>query len=261
MIKVKTAEEIDKLKKGGQKLAHILNILSQDVVVGASSFDLDKKCAELMKKEGGRPSFLGYTPYGAHRPYPASLCLSINHEIVHGIPNETEKIIQEGDIVTLDAGLIYEELYTDHAITLIVGSSDKRSKELVERTREALYAGIKQARVGNTTGDIGNAIEKVAESANLAVMEGLTGHGVGYGVHEDPYIPNYGQKGKGDKLIEGMVVAIEPMFSLGTDEIKVEKDGYTYSTADGSLSAQFEHTVAITSDGPIILTKPASKIS
>lgn len=255
MIKLKTAEEIEKLRIGGQKLANILDILSRDIVPGASSFDLDKKCARLMREAGGKPSFFGYTPYGAHRPYPASLCLSINYEIVHGIPNETEKIIKEGDVVTLDAGLIYEGLYTDHAITLIVGEVDKRVKELVERTREALYAGIKQARIGNTVGDIGDAIQKVAESADLAIMEGLTGHGVGYGVHEDPYIPNYGHRGKGEKLAEGMVIAIEPMFGLGTDEIVVEKDGYTYSTADGSLSAQFEHTVAITDKGPLILTK------
>lgn len=255
MIKLKTAEEIEKLKVGGQKLAEILRVLSQDLKPGTSSFDLDKKCAQLMKEASGKPSFLGYTPYGAHRPYPASLCVSINHEIVHGIPNETEKIIQEGDLVTLDAGLIYDGLFTDHAVTFIIGDVDKRVKELVARTEEALYAGIKQARVGNTVGDIGSAISKVAESADLAIMEGLTGHGVGYGVHEDPYVPNYGYKGKGEKLVAGMVIAIEPMFSLGTDEIMTEKDGYTYSTADGSLSAQFEHTVAITEDGPIILTK------
>jgi len=255
MITYKTPEEIEKLKIGGKKLAEILQILSKDVKPGTSSFDLDKKCEKLMKDAGGKSSFFGYTPYGAHRPYPASLCLSINEEIVHGIPNETEKIIKEGDLVTLDAGLIYEGLFTDHAITIIVGEVDKRVKELVERTREALYAGIKQAQIGNTVGDIGYAIQKVAESADLAIMEGLTGHGVGYGVHEDPYIPNYGRKGQGEKLEEGMVIAIEPMFGLGTDEIMTEKDGYTYSTADRSLSAQFEHTVAITKDGPIIITK------
>jgi methionyl aminopeptidase len=255
MITTKSTEEIEKLKVGGKKLAEILQTLAKEVVPGVSSYDLDKKCAELMKEAGGKPSFLGYTPYGAHRPYPASLCVSINEEIVHGIPNEEEKIVKEGDLVTLDAGLIYEGLYTDHAITLIVGEVDKRVKELVERTKEALHAGIKQAQIGNRVGDIGYAIQSVAESADLAIMEGLTGHGVGYGVHEDPYIPNYGRKGEGEELVEGMVIAIEPMFGLGTDEIMTEKDGYTYSTADRSLSAQFEHTVAITKDGPIIITK------
>ncbi len=255
MIKLKTQEEIDKLKIGGAKLAEILQILSKDVVPGASSFDLNIKCGELMKQFGGKPSFLNYTPYGAKRPFPGNLCISLNHEVVHGIPNEDEIIFKDGDLVTLDAGLIYDGLFTDHALTIIIGDVDKRVKELVERTREALYAGIKQARIGNHVGDIGNAIEKVAISADLGVIEGLTGHGVGYGVHEDPYIPNYGDKGTGEKLEEGMVIALEPMFSLGTSEVIVEKNGYTFSTADGSLSAQFEHTVAITKDGPIILTK------
>jgi methionyl aminopeptidase len=255
MIKLKTEEEIEKLKIGGQKLAKILQELKKDVVPGASSYDLNKKGELLMHDEGGKPSFLGYTPTGASRPYPGAICVSINDEIVHGIPNEQEKIIKEGDIVTLDAGLIYDGLYTDHAITIIVGEVSKEIRELVSRTEEALYAGIKQARVGNRIGDIGAAILKVAESANLSVVESLTGHGVGYGVHEDPYVPNYGRSGEGDLIEEGLVIAIEPMFSLGSDEIKVASDGYTYLTEDGSLSAQFEHTVAITKDGPVILTK------
>lgn len=260
MIRLKTKEEIEKLRIGGQKLAKILDILIKEVEPGVSSFDIDKRSRELMRKEGVKPSFLGYTPYGAKRPFPASLCVSINDEIVHGIPNEEEKIVKDGDLVTLDAGVIYEGLFTDHAITVIVGEVDKRTVELVKRTEEALYAGIKASVVGNTLGDIGNAISKVAESANLSVMEGLTGHGVGYGVHEDPYVLNYGRKGEGEKLEEGMVLALEPMFSLGNGEIATENNGYTYSTADGSLSAQFEHTIAITNDGPIILTKKAKNV-
>lgn len=255
MIKLKTKEEIEKLKTGGQILAKILQELKQDLKPGVSSFFLNEKGHRLMKEAGGKPSFLGYTPTGANRPYPGAICLSINDEIVHGIPNETEKILKDGDVVTLDAGLIYEGLFTDHAITIVLGEVDKKIRELISRTEEALYAGIKQARVGNRIGDIGSAISKVAESANLSVIESLTGHGVGYGVHEDPYIPNYGRAGEGELIKEGLVIAIEPMFSIGTDEIKIASDGYTYLTADGSISAQFEHTVAVTSDGPIILTK------
>jgi methionyl aminopeptidase len=255
MITIKSEKEIEVLREGGKILAQIMNILLEDVVEGASSFEINKKCGELMKEYGGKPSFLNYTPYGANRPYPGNLCISVNNEIVHGIPNEEEKIFKYGDLVTLDAGLIYKDLFTDHAVTKIIGQVPKRTKELVERTKEALNAAIKQCKVGNTVGDIGNVIENIACDAELSVVEGLSGHGVGYGVHEDPYIPNYGDKGEGEKLLEGMVIAIEPMFSLGSGDIKTERNGYTYSTKDGSLSAQFEHTVAITKKGPIVLTK------
>lgn len=255
MIKLKSYEDIEKLKIGGAKLAEVLKILSEEVIAGASTFYLNEKCGELMKDFGGIPSFLNYTPYGASRPFPANLCISLNHEVVHGIPNENEVIIKNGDIVTLDAGLIYDNLYTDHAVTVIVGDVDKKVRALVESTKEALFAGIKQARIGNYMGDIGNAIEEVANRHNFGIIEGLTGHGVGYAVHEDPYVPNYGDKGTGEKLKEGMVLALEPMFSLGTSEVISEENGYTFSTADGSLSAQFEHTIAITKNGPLILTK------
>lgn len=255
MIKLKTKEEIEKLKIGGRKLAGLLQELAKDVKPGASCFDLNEKGHKMITEMGGVPSFLGYTPNGANRPYPAAICISINDEIVHGIPNEEEKIIKDGDLVTLDAGLIYDGLFTDHAITLMVGEMPKETIELVSRTKEALYAGIKEAKIGNRIGDIGAAILKVAESANLSIVEGLTGHGVGYGVHEDPYVANYGRKGEGALIEEGLVIAIEPMFSLGSDEIKIAKDGYTYLTEDGSLSAQFEHTIAVTAEGPIIVTK------
>jgi methionyl aminopeptidase len=255
MNNLKSKEEIDILREGGKKLAYILDTLLKEVKVGISSVYLDEKARELIRVEGGEPSFLGFTPAGAKRPYPAALCVSINDEIVHGIPNEEEKIINDGDVVTLDLGFKYKGMYTDHARTMIVGEVDKRVRELVNRTKEALDAGIKEVRAGNTVGDIGHAISKVAESSDLAIMEGLTGHGVGYDVHEEPFVPNYGLKGKGERLEEGMVIAIEPMFSLGTDEIKIEKDGYTYSTTDGSISAQFEHTVVVTSDGCEVLTR------
>jgi len=255
MIKLKSKEEIEILRVGGQKLAKILRETAKYVKPGISTFELNEIAEKLMKESGGTPSFLNYTPYGAHRPYPASMCISLNHEIVHGIPNEDPVEIKEGDLVTLDAGLIYEGLFTDSAITIVVGEVSKEVRELVNRTREALDSAIKQCVVGNRVGDISAAIEKIANKAGLSIVENLTGHGVGYDVHEDPYVPNNGESGTGEKLEEGLVIAIEPMFNLGKPQIKTAKDGYTYITADGSLSAQFEHTVAITASGPVVLTR------
>lgn len=255
MINLKTKEQIETLKIGGQKLAKILQAVAKETVAGVSTEYLNDLTHKLMLEEGGKPAFLNYTPEGAARPYPASLCISVNHEIVHGIPNEDPIILKDGDVVTLDAGLIYEDLITDHAITLTIGEVPKEVSKLVAVTKEALMAGIKQAKVGGHIGDIGEVISDIAEKHGFAVMEGLSGHGVGFKVHEDPYVPNYGRKGTGEKIEEGLVIAIEPMFSLGSDEIKIEDDGYTYSTADGAISVQFEHTIAVTADGPVVLTK------
>lgn len=255
MSNLKTKEEIEILRVGGQKLARIVEDVSKNIKIGITTDELDRIAGDLISLHGGKSSFLGYTPAGAKRPYPANICISINNEIVHGIPNEDPKEIKEGDLVTIDAGFIYQDLFTDHARTFIVGEVSKDVKRLVTKTEEALYAGIKKCHPGNKVGDIGSAIEKVARDFDLAVVEDLTGHGVGYGVHEDPFVPNFGKSGTGEVLEEGLVIAIEPMFTLGTSKIKTAKDGYTYLTADGSLSAQFEHTVAITESGPIILTK------
>lgn len=255
MIRLKTKEDIDKLKIGGKKLANILQKVAKKVEPGVSTDFLNDLTNKLMIEEGGTPAFLNYTSAGSVRPYPASLCISINEEIVHGIPNENPKILRSGDIVTLDAGLTYDGMITDHAITIIVGEVDKQVIKLVNSTFEALMSGIKAAKPGGHVGDIGAAISEVAKRNNLTVIENLTGHGVGFEVHEDPYIPNFGEVGRGEKLLVGMVIAIEPMFGLGSPKIKLENDGYTYSTEDGSFSAQFEHTIAITEKGPVILTK------
>ena len=264
MIKLKTKEDIKNLRIGGQKLASIVEETALNIKPGISTQELDKIAGKLIELHGGRSSFLNYTPVGADRPYPANICVSVNNEIVHGIPTEEPKILKEGDVVTVDAGLIYEGLFTDHARTFIVGASDggkeilnipKEIKKLLAKTEEALYAGIKQAKVGNRIGDIGAAIQIIAEQNGLAVIKDLTGHGVGYGVHEEPFVPNEGKKGEGELIEEGLVIAIEPMFSLGSSYIKTAEDGYTYLTEDDSLSAQFEHTIAVTSDGPIIMTK------
>ncbi len=256
MITIKSKEEIEILKKGGHRLASILKEVSKKVLPGVSTKELDDLAFSLAKEGGDKPAFLNYKPDGARYPFPASLCVSINDEIVHGIPNgETEKILKEGDIVTIDMGLIHQGLITDHAVTLPVGKIDKEASKLIETTKEALTRGVKAARGGNTVGDIGFAVESFARPLGFGLAEGLAGHGVGYEVHEDPYVPNTGKPGQGPELKPGMVIAIEPMLNLGTGKISVDSDGYTIRTADKKLSAHFEHTVAITEGEAEILTR------
>jgi methionyl aminopeptidase len=255
MIRLKSREEIEVLKEAGKKLADIMRRSKKFAKPGVSSQDVEDFFVSEIKKLGDKPAFLNYTPAGSNRPFPACVCVSINNEIVHGIPNEIPKIFKEGDIVTFDAGLIHKGLFVDHAITYSIGKISKEAQKLMSVTKEALMAGIKEAKIGNKIGDISARIEKHAQKAGFAVVEGLAGHGVGYSIHEDPFVPNEGRKGKGELIEEGLVIAIEPMFSTGSSKIKLGKDGYTFLTADGSLSAQFEHTVAVTKDGPIILTK------
>lgn len=255
MITIKTKEEIDILREGGKRHAYILAELAKMVKPGLSSWDLENRAVELIKEGGDSSAFLNYKPYGAKRPYPATICVSVNDEVVHGIPNEEEKILQEGDVVSIDLGLVHKGLITDAAVTVPVGTIAPELSKLLDVTEKALYAGIKMAKDGKKTGDIGQAISRFAYSNNYGLVEELAGHGVGYSVHEDPYVPNYGEAGKGDTLKVGMVIAIEPMFNLGTRNIKLDKDGYTFRTADGKPSAHFEHTVVITKSGAEILTK------
>lgn len=255
MIKLKSKEDIEILKEAGAKLAKIMRGAEIFAKPGVSTDQVEDYFVEEIKKSGSKPAFLNYTPHGSKRPFPAAACVSINDEIVHGIPNEEPKILKEGDIVTFDSGLIYKGMYVDHAVTYSVGESTDEIKKLMNVTKDALMAGIKEARIGNKIGDISAKIQKIADKSGLTIIEGLAGHGVGYGIHEDPYVPNEGQKGTGDLIEEGLVIAIEPMFSTGSSEIILEDDGYTYSTSDGSLSCQFEHTIAVTKDGPLILTK------
>ena len=181
--------------------------------------------------------------------------MSLNDEVVHGIPNENPAILKEGDIVSLDMCLTHKGLITDSALTVPVGKIDSIAQKLINVTKESLYVGIKSAKGNKNTGDIGYAVERVAKANGFSVVEDLCGHGVGYSVHEDPYIPNYGERGRGDKLKPGMVIAIEPMFNEGKKDIYLDKDGYTYKTRDGSRSAHFEHTIVITSGDPEILTQ------
>ncbi|MEK7106540.1 MAG: type I methionyl aminopeptidase [Patescibacteria group bacterium] len=249
---IKTKEEIEILREGGHRLASILAKVATKVAPGISTAELDKYAHDLIVEGGDEPAFLNYKPEGQAKAYPASLCTSVNNEVVHGIPSKS-KILKEGDIISIDLGLKHKGMFTDHAITVPVGKINKASQELLGITHESLLVGIEEAKGGNTVGDIGHAIEKFV-ARKYGIVRELSGHGVGKKIHEDPYIPNYGKKGKGQKLIPGMVVAIEPMLNIGKADIVTLSDGYTIKTADGSRSAHFEHTVLITEGEAEILT-------
>ncbi|MBI4156005.1 MAG: type I methionyl aminopeptidase [Candidatus Zambryskibacteria bacterium] len=255
MISIKTPEEIEILKEGGRRLGIILRKVSEKVKVGVSTQELEDYARKLIHEGGDTASFLNYTPHGAKRPFPAAICVSINEEIVHGIPNEEPYIIQDGDLVSLDLGITHQGLITDSAVTLCAGNVSDKDRKLVENCREALFRGIKAAHGGTHIGDIGHAIESFARPLGYGISEGLAGHGVGYKVHEDPFVPNEGERGRGELLRPGMVLALEPMLTLGTDKIILDADGYTYKTTDGSRAAHFEHSIVITDSDPIILTK------
>lgn len=252
MIKIKTPEQIKILREGGKFHASVLRELAKRVKPGISTAELNKYVHELIIKHGNRPAFLGYRPPGAEYPYPASICVSIDNEVVHGIPSP-EKILEEGSIVSFDLGIEHKELFTDAAITVPVGEVDQELLDLIETTKDALYAGISACKPGNYIGDIGAAIEKY-NNGRYGIVREYAGHGVGLKIHEDPFIPNFGNSGEGDKLVPGMVLAIEPMFNLGTEEVIIGKDKYAVETKDKKASAHFEHTVLITEDGHEILT-------
>ncbi|KKT75362.1 MAG: Methionine aminopeptidase [Parcubacteria group bacterium GW2011_GWB1_44_7] len=254
MITIKKPEEIAILREGGKRHAEILRQIARAVKPGVSSIKLNTLAEKLIKENGDEAAFLGYTPKDAKRPYPAALCVSINNEIVHGIPNEKEKILKEGDIVSLDLGLCHDGLFTDAAITVPVGEIDELAKKLIETTKKALAIGIGAARGNGFVGNIGAAIEKFVKPFGYGIVRDLAGHGIGYAIHEPPFVPNFGKKGKGEKLLPGMVLAIEPMLNEGTEEVVLDEDGYTYKTADGKRSAHFEHTVVIADSDAEILT-------
>mgnify|MGYP001612204801 CR=1 FL=1 len=254
MTTIKTKEDISILREGGKRHAIILRELANMVRPGISAVELNDYANKLIAENGDESAFLNYKPKGAKRAYPASLCVSVNDEVVHGIPNESDKILKEGDIVTLDFGLNHKGLFTDMAITVPVGNIRPELEKLLRITKEALMAGIKAAKGGKKIGDISVAIQKFAIANGYGIVEELAGHGVGYNVHEDPFVPNYGEAGKGELLKPGMVIAIEPMFNLGTRKVILDDDDYTYRTADGKPSAHFEHTVLITKGHAEILT-------
>lgn len=242
------------LFEGGRRLAKVLEALRARVAPGVSAEELDDLAEQLIRDGGDVPSFLGYTPEGANHPYPASLCVSINDEVVHGIPNAAPKVLKEGDIVGLDLGLTHNGIVVDAAITVPVGKINTESEKLLHATENALAAGIAQAKSGNHMGDISHAIQIEIESAGFRVVRELGGHGVGAEVHEEPFIPNFGKPSSGELLKEGMVLALEPISSAGKAAVTLDADGYTFRTKDGSRSAHFEHTILIEKDGARIIT-------
>lgn len=259
MIIIKTKDEIEVIREGGKRLAFVLNKVKEKVAPGISTWELDKYAEKLIVEMGDYPAFLNYRPEGADRPYPASLCISVNDEVVHGIPSK-DRILKEGDIVSLDLGLRHKGLFTDMAMTVPVGEVSPGSLKLIETTKKALEVGINASIAGNKIGDISNAIESFVRSQKnnqrYGIVEVLAGHGVGKAIHEDPFIPNYGASGTGAKLVPGMVIALEPMLNNGTKNVTLDKDGWTFRTADRKKSAHFEHTILITEGEPEILTKP-----
>jgi len=251
---IKSDTERANLIEGGKRLAEVLRALRAKVAPGVTAEELDDAAEQLIRAGGDEPCFLGYTPEGANRPYPATLCVSINDEVVHGIPNESVRMLREGDIVGLDLGLSHNGVIVDAAITVPVGQVNEETKKLLRATESALAAGITAAIPGNHVGDISHAIQAEIENAGFKVVKELGGHGVGEHVHEEPFIPNYGRAGEGEPLEEGMVLALEPISTAGKAAVILSPDGYTYRTKDGSRSAHFEHTILIEKGGARIIT-------
>ena len=253
MTILKNIEDINKLREGGKILASVLREAASRALPGAKTTELDKLAEKIIKEAGGRPSFKNYKTADDKIPYPASLCVSINEEVVHGIPGE--RVLKDGDIVSLDLGMEYKGFYTDSAVTVSVGEASEQAKKLIETTKESLNLGIMAVKNGAFTGDIGYAIQSFAEKNGFNVIRKLVGHGLGRKAHESPEVPNFGLKRKGEILREGEVIAIEPMITAGRHDIYLDKDLWTWKTKDGSLSAHFEHTVIVTKNGTEIITK------
>ena len=245
----KSSDEIEKMRRSGHMVREVLDSVRKLVVPGATTMDLERAADRLIADFGAKPAFKGYYDY------PCVLCTSVNEEIVHGIPSE-KRVLKAGDIVSIDCGVVFDGYYGDAAITVPVGESlSPALKKLLEVTEASLYKGIEQARIGNTIGHVGSAIQKHVEANGFSVVREFVGHGIGTKLHEAPQIPNFGRKGQGAELTEGMVLAIEPMVNSGRPEAKVLGDKWTAVTVDGSYSAHFEHCVAVTKQGPMILTQ------
>jgi len=251
-IKLKNENDIKILRESGRRLSRVLDAVSKEVKPGITTAHLNNFVYTMIKEMGDEPAFLNYKPFGAAYPYPGSICISVNDEVVHGIGDD--RILKEGDIVGLDGGVKHKGMISDSARTVAVGKISQEDEELMRVTKEALMAGIKAAKCGNYVNDISRAIEK-AVPKKYGIVKILSGHGVGYKVHEEPYVPNFDDGVKGPKLVPGLVLAIEPMVNLGTDEVYLAKDGYTFITKDHKKSAHFEHTILITEGEAEILTQ------
>ena len=248
MIIYRSLNEIEKIRKSCHLVARTVQHLIPMVEPGISTADLDHEAEAFIRRGGGAPAFKGY------RGFPATLCASINAEVVHGIPSKTRKL-KDGDIIGIDCGAIVDGYYGDHAVTLAVGSISMASNTLLEDTREALDIGIAQAKVGNRLSDISHAIQSFGESRGYSVVKAFVGHGIGTALHEEPQVPNFGPPGRGPRLRSGMVLALEPMLNVGTADVSILSDNWTVVTADGELSAHFEHTVAVSETGGIVLSQ------
>lgn len=252
MIQLKSARDIERMAQGGVILAAARDLLERSVRPGITTAELDRIAEEFIRShDGARPSFKGL--YG----FPGSICASINEEIVHGIPSK-KRVLREGDIASLDIGVLYDGFHTDSATTVPVGEIPEESARLLEATKAALEAGIAEVRLGNHIGDVGAAVERTVAAAGFSVVRDLVGHGIGESFHEEPQVPNYGKPKRGVRLQAGMTFAIEPMVNAGGPEIRTLDDRWTIVSRDGSRSAHFEHTVAVTADGPLVLTRAAA---
>ncbi|MCP5463655.1 MAG: type I methionyl aminopeptidase [Deltaproteobacteria bacterium] len=247
MIFLKSNQEIEIMRRAGKIVGEVLLRLEEELKPGITTGDLDRLAEELIRKAGAVPTFIGY------QGYPKSLCTSINEEVVHGIPGP--KVINDGDIIGIDCAVTFEGYVADHAKSFAVGAVSKEETDLIDRTRQALMTGIEAFQLGNRIGDIGAAIESFATPYEYGVVRDFVGHGIGRKMHEEPQVPNFGRPGTGARIKTGMVIAIEPMFNLGTHEVEVLQDGWTVVTKDGKKAAHFEHTIAMTEKGPEIITK------
>lgn len=247
-IELKSSADLARMRRAGKLAARALAEMGRKVAPGVSTKDLDKIAEKVIRDGGGIPTFIGY------RGYPASICASINEEVVHGIPS-AKRVLKEGDVIGLDVGATLDGFVGDTAATFAVGKISEEAARLLKTTEESLFAGIAKMRAGNRLGDVSHAIQELAEAAGYGVVRDFVGHGIGRQMHEEPAVPNYGQAGSGLRLEEGLVLALEPMLNAGTHRVRVLEDGWTVVTEDNKFSAHFEHTVAITADGPEILTK------
>jgi methionyl aminopeptidase len=251
MLRLKAPWELAMMRTSGRKLAEVVELLRESIQPGMSSNELDELGEAAIRERGGIPSFLGYRG-GGNRPYPASLCISVNHQVVHGVPGD--RVFRDGDVVSIDLGLHYAGYHADRAFTVVIGKVDPKVGDLLDATRASLYMAIAQALPGNRTGDIGHAVESFVEPQGYSVIRDYVGHGIGKSLHEEPAVPNYGRPGTGVFLETGLCIAIEPMVSMGSHKTKVERNGWTVVTRDGATTAHFEHSIAITEEGPEILT-------
>jgi methionyl aminopeptidase len=253
MIALKTPQEIDVMRAANLIVAEVLADLRAAIRAGVTTAELDERAEGLTRARGARPAFKGYVVAG--RTFPCSVCISINEEVVHGIPS-AERVLRDGDIVGIDFGVQYKDFFGDAAITVAVGAVDNEAQRLMEATEQALWAGIDEVRIGKRIGDVSAAIQDRVERDGFGIVRDFVGHGIGRRLHEEPQVPNYGLRDRGVRLREGMVLAIEPMVNAGTYEVRVKDDGWTAVTKDGRRSAHFEHSVAVTGNGPYVLSQP-----